>query len=125
MLAFVPESLPHALRSQDKGLFSAGGPTIPRNGAGPKQLLKELHPRQILDVLLPSSKIAERSLRVNLICLASINTLMFGCALGSMSILMLYPQVSLSFSYIHARDLEQEHPGPRAAVTTIQVANSP
>lgn len=67
-----------------------------RRSGGLKQLLKDLHPLQILDVLLPSSKLADRTLRVNLICLASINTLMFGCAMGSMSILMLYPQVSLS-----------------------------
>ena len=94
LLAFVPESLPETLRLQNKAASSKGYP-MARHNVGAKQLLKDLHPRQILDVLIPSSKIAERPLRINVICLASINTLMFGCALGSMNILMLYPQVSL------------------------------
>ena len=95
LLAFVPESLPDTVRLQDKVSSSLSGHPMARRGVGAKQLLKELHPRQILDVLLPSSKVAARPLRANLICLASINTLMFGCAIGSMSVLMLYPQVCL------------------------------
>jgi len=97
LLAFVPESLSETLRLHDKVASSPSGHPMSRRSAGAKSLLKDLHPRQVLDVLLPSSKIAERPLRVNLICLASINTLIFGCALGSMSVLMLYPQVSLRY----------------------------
>ena len=97
LLAFVPESLSDAVRLQDKAASSLTGHPLGRRGTGVKHLLRDLHPRQILDVLLPSSKLAGRPLRVNLVCLASINTLMFGCAMGSMSILMLYPQVGVYF----------------------------
>lgn len=90
ILFFVPESLDskNGGIQNTKRVFLTG-----KSNLSWMDRLNAANPFHTLRTLVPSDSALGKSFKRNLIALAIINTVMFGCFMGAMNVMMLYSQV--------------------------------